>query len=127
MRKPVALAVKILTMDTNIEYYESWDEVSEDMRMEFELSQYWAFRIIPGHGLCALQKAIYTVDLLLRIGPTGYYGRYTFETLSQACDAICTWSGEGRPGKHWINHYGGPEGRLRNMAHPINKGRIGND
>jgi hypothetical protein len=106
------------------DFYRSWDEVPEAMRAEFEYSPYWAMRIIPGHGLCALQVSLFTVDLLLKIGPTGYYGRYTFETLLDACSAICTWSGEGRPGTSWIGLYGGEEGRVRNMAHPINKGRI---
>jgi len=83
-------------------------------------------RIIPGQSLCGLQQQIYTFDLLIGIEPNGYNGRYTFEHLYQAIDAILTWSGDGRPGNDWINHYDGAEGRMRNMQHPINKGYIGN-
>jgi|SRR5882672_1385685 len=114
-------------MYPEIEYYKSWEEVPEDMYQEFEFSKYWALRVIPGQGLCALQEELFTIALLCKIGPSGYQGRYTFQTLLQGCKAICTWSGEGRPGDDWINYYGGQEGRVRNLQHPINKGHIFND
>lgn len=107
--------------------YERWEDIPAEVLREFEMAGYRSMRFIPGQGLCALQFELFTVALLYGIGRIDFQGKYTFSDYREARLAIDTWSGEGLPGAHWINHYGQTGGRVRNLEHPINKGHIFND
>lgn len=78
---------------------------------------YFEIRKINGHGYCALLRFGFTVGLCVQLDETGYSGRYCFEHLSDAKEAINTWDGYGDPDGNWIK-YKGYKGDYRNPKLP---------
>lgn len=72
---------------------------------------------VPNIGTCALYRFIFTVGLLIKFDANNhsdmYYGRYCYENLSDAKDAIETWDGIGDPPGPWIK-YKGTDGERSN-------------
>lgn len=70
------------------------------------MDEYFEFKNIPGHGLCALQRMIFTVGLFVGITEDYYKGRYCYPDLRSAKDAIREWDGTGDPPGDWIKYKG---------------------
>lgn len=64
-------------------------------------------RKYPQHGLCAVQRYVFTVGLVLDVQPDGCYGtRYCYEHAHDAIAALALWDGTGDPSGPWIKQKG---------------------
>jgi hypothetical protein len=64
-------------------------------------------REIPGRGLCAVQRFIYTCGLMVDVSFDGrfaydYKARFCYPSAVDAIAALVTWGGEGDPPGEWI-------------------------
>jgi hypothetical protein len=67
-----------------------------------EENGYIAIRHIPGRGLCALHRLLFTVGIVYGLDETSYEGRYCYENWYEAVTAFAEWSGDGDPSGPWI-------------------------
>jgi len=70
--------------------------------MNYSEEGYFEIREIPGNGICALMRFVFTVGLVVKIDPTGYERRYCYSSLREAMDDINSWDGTGHPQGNWI-------------------------
>lgn len=68
-------------------------------------------REIPGRGICALHKFMYTVGIVHGLDDGGYQGRWCYSGMVQAVVAFNRWNGEGDPPLDWIKYKGRREER----------------
>jgi len=66
-------------------------------------------REIPGRGLCALFRFMFTVGLVYGIDEIGYVGRYCYSNLADAKKDLGIWDGKEDPPGDWIKHKGETE------------------
>lgn len=98
--------------------YKTWNEQQPDA-MEYkpvspdpELVAYLGtqlyenFKQIPGRGLCATTRMLYTWGLVIGLDAAGSLGRYCFETEEEAVAALNAWDGTGDPAGNWIKYKG---------------------
>lgn len=71
-----------------------------------EKEGYKEIREIPGKGVCALYRFIFTVGLVYNIDEFGYEGRYCYPNYSDALEALLNWNGQEDPSGDWIKHKG---------------------
>lgn len=68
--------------------------------------QFLAAREIPGLGLCAVQRFIYTTGLLTNLSFNGisynYDARYCYPNATDALVDLQEWDGKGDPPGDWI-------------------------
>lgn len=67
---------------------------------------YFNLREIPGRGICGTHRFIFTVGLCYGIDSVGYEGRYCFENMADAKEALMIWDGVSDPDGDWIKHKG---------------------
>lgn len=72
---------------------------------ELDDNGYFEVREINGKT-CALLRMMFTVGLVYGIDEIGYEGRYCYERLADAKEALNTWDGQGEPTGPWIKHKG---------------------
>lgn len=75
-------------------------------KREVESLGYQAAREVPGHGICALARMVYTVGLVVGINELGYRGRYCYHSLAEARKALGEWNGRNDPPGNWIKFKG---------------------
>lgn len=88
---------------------------------DLETQGYNNFIEIRGRGICCLRMMAYTVGLFYGLDVVGYKGRYCYETMQEALEALKAWDGIDDPPGDWIKHFG-------NMSYPnpsSNKYHIG--
>jgi hypothetical protein len=61
---------------------------------------------IPGRGIVGLRRFMYTVGLCYDLDEECYRGRYCFEHLRDAVEALIQWDGQGDPAGPWLKHKG---------------------
>ena len=68
--------------------------------------QFLATREIPGHGLCGVQRFIFTTGLLTHLRfdafTYDYAARYCYPIAADALRDLRTWDGTGDPPGEWI-------------------------
>lgn len=64
------------------------------------------FRLLPGRGVCAISKFIYTYGLCWGLDESGYKGRWCYETKQDALDALRLWDGIDDPSGPWVKYKG---------------------
>lgn len=57
-------------------------------------------------GICGLMRFIFTTGLCYGLNEHGYKGRYCFESLADAKEALDKWDGSEHPTGDWIKHKG---------------------
>jgi hypothetical protein len=72
-----------------------------------------------GGKVCGLKRFIFTTGLVVGLDMFGYEGRYCFENLSDATEALLTWDGTGHPSGNWIK-YKGQSGEFSNPNNDAN-------
>ncbi len=77
-----------------------------DLLIELAKNGYSFIVRIPGRGVCAIARQIHTVGLFYGMEKDYYQGRYCYETLAEALQALVTWDGAGDPPGDWIKHKG---------------------
>lgn len=88
------------------------EEQKEGLMMQLiHAHGYFHLREIPYRGICGLSYMAFTVGLFYGLDRTGYKGRYCFDNLREAMDAIDAWKGPGDPPGEWIKHKGHREYR----------------
>lgn len=74
-------------------------ELTEALKLQLELADgYKEIRELPGRGICAVQRFIYTSGIVSGIDEWGYEGRWCYKTMADAVAALREWNGEGDPG-----------------------------
>lgn len=63
---------------------------------------YSHIKVMQDDTVCALQKQLYTVGLVVGLDRTGYQRRYCYERLGDAREALVQWDGKGDPTGPWI-------------------------
>lgn len=61
---------------------------------------------LPNRGFCGIFRFIFTVGLCYGLNEYAYKGRYCFESMADAREALRDWDGEGDPPGNWIKHKG---------------------
>ena len=67
---------------------------------------YSNFRDIPGQGLCATMRLMFTYGLFVGITKEGYKGYYHYPFHTDCIDAITDWNGDGDPPGYWLKYKG---------------------
>jgi hypothetical protein len=67
---------------------------------------YFELRHIDGVGWCGLYRFAFTVGLVTGMNEYGYVGRYCYENLSDAKEALKEWNGKNDPSGPWIKYKG---------------------
>jgi hypothetical protein len=69
-------------------------------------NQFLAARLIPGQGLCAVQRFILTTGLLTKLEFAGeiynYGARYCYPITADAMSDLLDWDGQGDPPGEWV-------------------------
>jgi hypothetical protein len=98
-------------------------ELTEDLKKLLESQGFFYIREIPGQGICALYRLIYTIGLCYGIreyehfpGTHNYDGRYCYKELAEAKISIISWNGIDDPPGNWIKHKGN-RGEYQNPAY----------
>lgn len=68
--------------------------------------EYQSPKEIPGQGICALQRMMFTTGLFVGINEVGYRGRYCYSNYADAKEALEQWDGFGDPPGPWIKWKG---------------------
>jgi hypothetical protein len=89
-------------------------ELTPELLTTLQKQGYFHVRYIEGRGVCALLRAIFTVDLCVDCDFKLYQGRYQYEEMQEAVLGITKWTGKGEPPGNWIKHKGGKEGTYTN-------------
>lgn len=82
--------------------------MTEEQLIEYLQSEgYSQIRHVPNRGLVGLCRFAYTIGLVYGLNSVGYIGRYCYSNMSDAYNALETWTGEGDPpDSDWIKHKG---------------------
>lgn len=88
--------------------------MTDALRLHLQNEGYVGTREIPGRGVCALYKFMFTVGLVYGLDDTGYKGRWCYDNVTDALTALITWDGIGDPPGAWIKYKG--EGGERSNA-----------
>lgn len=80
--------------------------IDPELMEELMQNGYSIIMRVPGRGVCAVIRMVYTVGLCYGLDKTGYRGRYCYETLQEAISALALWDGTGDPPGDWIKHKG---------------------
>lgn len=67
---------------------------------------YSFFVMVPGRGVCAVGRMAFTVGLFYGMDAQTYQGRYCYESLFEAIEALVQWDGNGDPTGDWVKHKG---------------------
>ncbi len=89
-------------------------DMTEELKQYLESEGYVSIREIPGRGVCALYSFMFTIGLVYGIDLTGYKGRWCYDSVIGAVNAISNWDGIGDPPGAWIKYKG--EGGERSNA-----------
>lgn len=81
-------------------------KLTTELKSYFEKQGYYNVTEIPGKGICANQKFMFTTGLLYGMTRWAYTGRYCYGTAAQAETALRHWNGEGHAPGMWIKHKG---------------------
>jgi hypothetical protein len=96
---------EILAMDAVFLFIDRCKKTKDLIPMHWA-KQLFLPRLVPGHGLCVLERFLTTVGLLtsVELDETGYgYARrYCFPQWKDAESALQTWDGSGDPPGEWI-------------------------
>ncbi len=60
----------------------------------------------PVRGYCGIRRMMFTVGLFYGIDVWAAEGRYCFETMAEAVDALKEWDGRDDAPGDWIKHFG---------------------
>jgi hypothetical protein len=78
---------------------------------------YKELREVPGRGVCAIERMLFTTGLFYGLTRYEREGRYCYETYTEALRALEQWDGVGDPPGDWIVHKG-KKGRYCNKDRP---------
>lgn len=81
----------------------------EALKNQLVHEDYFGFKYIEGKGLCGLRRFLYTTGLCIGLTRWSFEGRYCFENLADAREALDKWDGEGDPSGDWIKYKGRTE------------------
>lgn len=95
------------------------EEQKDKLIVQLTIDGYFDIKEIPYRGLCGLSYMAFTVGLFYGLDQTGYRGRYCYDNLREAINAIDAWKGPGDPPGEWIKHKGYRE--YRNESSIIQK------
>lgn len=72
----------------------------------------------PNKGYCGIMRMAFTVGLFYNISEDQmvYEGRYCYQTMAEAVQALVEWDGKGDAPGDWIKHKG-----LKEYSHPDSK------
>ena len=87
------------------------DQYFNRLKNFLEPQGYINIRKMPDGSICAVIPYIYTGGLCFNVDFGGIGGRYCYEHLSEAVDALNKWDGEGDPPGNWIVKKGKGEDR----------------
>lgn len=76
--------------------------MDNDLKTFLEENDYMGIREVPGHGVCGLQRFMFTSAIVCGMDYTGRRYRYCYHTLAEAALALMEWDGQGHPGGDWI-------------------------
>jgi hypothetical protein len=93
-----------------------FEDIPAELLKELEENGYCFLRVIPGKGICALSKLMFTVGIVYGLDMFGYEGRYCYHTWHEAIVAFIQWDGTGDPSGRWIVHKGKKGGDIHNPA-----------
>jgi len=79
--------------------------MTEEFKNQME-EGYVMLKELPGRGICALQKFLFTVAIVWGINTTGYRGRWCYGSYMEAAVAFSEWDGNGDPPRNWIKYKG---------------------
>ena len=88
--------------------------MDNELRKFLKNEGYFQITEVPEVGVCALYRFLFTVGLVVSINEIGYRGRYCYENLSDAKEALDIWDGQGDPPGPWIKYKGEGGERLNN-------------
>lgn len=84
--------------------------IKEEFSQTLEAMGYLIPLEIPGRGVCAIMRQLFTVAIVYGIDEHGFEGRYCYPSMQQAIfafsDWIYDWDGIGDPPGDWIKHKG---------------------
>lgn len=63
---------------------------------------YTHIKVMQDDTLCAIQRQLYTVAIVVGIDREGYRRRYCYEREYDAREALVQWDGNGDPSGPWI-------------------------
>jgi hypothetical protein len=87
--------------------------LSEEQLKELEREGYTFIKYIPTKGYCGLRRFLFTTGLCIGMDEASFVGRYCYEHMADAKEALEKWDGEGDPSGDWIKYKGHPEERSR--------------
>lgn len=67
---------------------------------------YFELKHIDNVGWCGLYRFAFTIGLVIGMNKYGYVGRYCYEHLSDAKEALKEWDGKNDPSGPWIKYKG---------------------
>lgn len=86
---------------------------------EFLTDQGYAFlREVPGRGWCGIRRMLFTWGLFHGMTAYGIGGRYCYDSLADARNALIIWDGAADPPGRWVKHFG-DGGEYCNMLREI--------
>lgn len=87
--------------------------ITEKMQKILDENGYFEAKEIEGHGICALERFMFTIAISCGLDETGRQYRYCYPNLLEAVIAFDEWDGKGHPPGPWIKRKG-LRGDLRN-------------
>lgn len=78
----------------------------KDLITELKEQGYSDIREIGDRGLCGLFRFVFTTGLVYGLDDWGYNGRFCFENMADAKEALDNWDGINDPSGDWIKHKG---------------------
>lgn len=69
---------------------------------------------IPGFGICALMRMVFTVGIVYDINTWGIGGRYCYHSYAEAKEALHTWKGNCDAPGNWIKRKDKAFGEINN-------------
>lgn len=78
----------------------------DELIRDLESQGYVLIREIPGRGLCALHKFLFTTGIVWGLDDTGHKGRWCYPNVVTAVVAYTQWNGIGDPPLNWIKYKG---------------------
>lgn len=83
--------------------------IQKEIIKKVESEGYFNCKVLPNRGIVGLYRYVFTIGLTYGIREYDYEGRYCFESLSEAKEALDKWDGVGDPSGNWIKHKGNIE------------------
>lgn len=88
--------------------------MTNELKQYLESEGYYEIKEIPGRGVCAIRKFLFTYGLLWGIDSMGYKGRWCYDNPVEPITAINKWDGIGDPEGNWIKYKGEGGERSKN-------------